>query len=163
MLQLQKQDRRQSIAEGIFTPNYELTFVFNWARQLQMLHVGQNSCKCFSYKSKIRDRALQRDIYTKLRTHICFQLGETAANASRGPEQLQMLQLQKQDKRQSIAKGYLHQATNSTAIVGTAANASRGPVQCACQPAVYCAVQYSASVCSMAQCSFLFSTKEQKT
>ena len=28
--------------------------------QLQMLHVGQNSCKCFSYKSKIGGRALQK-------------------------------------------------------------------------------------------------------
>ena len=32
-----------------------------WAReQLQMLRVGQNSCKCFSYKSKIGGRALHQ-------------------------------------------------------------------------------------------------------
>ena len=38
MLQLQKQDRRQSIAEGIFTPSYKLTFA-----------LGKNSCKCFTW------------------------------------------------------------------------------------------------------------------
>ena len=76
MLQLQKQDRRQSIAEGIFTPSYELTFAlgensckcFTWAEQLQM----QNSCKCFSYKCKIGGRVLQKG----------HQATYTAANAS---------------------------------------------------------------------------------
>ena len=60
--------------------------------QLQMLHVGQNSCKCFTW-------------------------AKTAANATCGPEQLQTVQLQKQDRRQSIASRE------------AAANASHGPDQ----------------------------------
>ena len=90
-----------------------------------------------------------------LRTGKCFMWARTAANASRGPEQLQMLQLRKQDRRQSIAERIFTPRTKPQ-LVALAANASRGPVQCVRQPAVYCAVQYSASVCSMAQCSFLF-------
>ena len=48
-------------------PVLELCFLSNQStkvnscfgrEQLQMLHVGQNSCKCFSYKSKIGSRTL---------------------------------------------------------------------------------------------------------
>ena len=48
-----------------------------------MLQVGQNSCKCFSYKSKIGGIIKKRDIYTKLQTH--------KVNSCFGQEQLQML------------------------------------------------------------------------
>ena len=60
--------------------------------QLQMLHMGQNSCKCFSYKSKIGGRALQKGYLHQTTSELTFALGKnsckcftwarTAANAS---------------------------------------------------------------------------------
>ena len=90
-----------------------------------MLHMGKNSCKCFTW-------------------------ARTAANASHGPEQLQMLQLLTQDKRQSI---YLHLATNSQSeqLVTLVENSSKCFMWASamlCQPAVYCAVQVYAVWCS---------------
>ena len=136
--QLQKQDRRQSIAssrEGILTPSYKLTFA-----------LGENSFMCMG---QIGGRALllfAEGIFTPS-YELTFALGEnsckcftwvrSAANAS----------------VESIA---VYQATNSQSEQLVAL----GENDCKCASTVLAcyilAVQYSASVCSMAQCSFLF-------
>ena len=80
----------------------------------------------------------------------CF--ARTAANASRGPEQLQKLQLQKQDRRQSIASSregifmnsQREQLQKPEHLHVTLASAMR-----VCQPA-----QYTTSI--LVQCISLF-------
>ena len=89
-------------AEGIFTPSYELRFA--------------SSCRCFTWArtaanasaAKAREGAehccyLQKGyLHQATNSHLL-----AAANASRGPEQLQMLQMIGDRAR------YLHQVTNS--------------------------------------------------
>ena len=87
MLQLQKQDRRQSIAssrEGIFTPS-ELTKRTASCFGREQLQVGQNcfSCKSISYKSRQCIASLRgRDICTM------YQATKSQREQLQKPEQL---------------------------------------------------------------------------
>ena len=111
LLQLQKQDRRQSIAEGIFTPSYELTFA-----------LGENSCKCFTW-------------------------ARTAVNASA-------------TKAAEYCRRSLHQATNSQTAKCFEQLQMFHMGRASAMRHMYCAVQHSASVCSMAQ--FPFSQRKNR-
>ena len=121
-----------------------------------MLHVGQNSSKCFSYKSR---QSIAEGIFTPS-YKLAFALGK---KLHVGQNSCKCFSYKSKIGGRALQKGCLHQATNSQSerLVALGENSckcltSPGQVQCARQPAVYCAVQYSASVCSMVQCSFLF-------
>ena len=123
MLQLQKQDRRQSIAssrEWIFAPSYKHTLL--WARTATNTSATKARWEaehcCYLQKGYLHQAT---------NSHLLW--ARTATNASCEPEQLQMLQL---IGGRALQKGCLHQATNSQSEmlhVGQY-NASRGSVQC---------------------------------
>ena len=63
-VQLQKQDRRQSIAEVIFTPSWPRTQQLVCVGREQLVCLGENSCKCFTWASAIRASLLYSAVQT---------------------------------------------------------------------------------------------------
>ena len=113
--------------------------------QLQMLQVGQNNCKCFSYKSKIGGRALEKG-YLHQATNSQSELTASCF----GREQLQMLHVGQNScksfrYKSKIGGRALYHGTSSYELSRCKSRAaSRHVGQCnarVCQPAA----QYSAS------------------
>ena len=117
-----------------------------WAELLQMLHVGQNSCKCFSYKSRQSIASSREGIFihqaTNSQSEQLVALGENSCKCS----------VTKQDRRQSIASSREGIITPSYKLKNQNSFTSHGTATACCaMHAVQC--QYSAVR--------FFSTKEQ--
>ena len=122
--------------------------------QLQMLHMGQIEQLQMLQLQK-REEAepccYLKKGYLHQATKLTFALGKSSCKCFTW---LQMLQLI------GGRAGYLHQAMNSPSV-NSCKCFTWASTMCVGASLLYCimAVQYSARVCSMAQCSFLFLNK----